>query len=103
MKPLSYIIPIGCAALVLVAGLTISLKCNSPRQNLLKEKVRLERKIDSLEKLNQSRIDTFYLYRTKTKIKNDTIFIEQNRVAILPADSAYQYFKQNTGATAIRD
>jgi len=79
-------------------------------QNTLKQREALELsekywqdKADSLSKNIQVRIDTLYITRTKLKTKNNTLFLEQQKVSNMEADSAYAFFKNNTGKIVVAD
>jgi len=58
---------------------------------------------DSLKENIQIRIDTLYITRTKLKTKNNTLFLEQQKVSNMEADSAYAFFKNNTGKIVVAD
>ena len=100
-------LPLITACLLLSVVCLTFTKCEDKGTTKLQELEKSEQHYrdiaDSLSKVIQTKQDTFYIYKTKIKIKNDTIIIIQREVAGLSADSAYAFFKQHTGATIIHD
>lgn len=105
----SYILPIICGVLLLViAYLTFSditpVKDYSGEiKEIERRKIYFEKLADSLQKSLDGKVDTFYITKIKIKKQNDTIYIQQDKVGRLSADSSFQFFTTNTGATVIHD
>ena len=104
-----YLFPYAIA-IILAFMLFRSCERTNTLQNTLKQREALELserywqdKADSLAKNIQVRIDTLYITRTKLKTKNNTLFLEQQKVSNMEADSAYAFFKNNTGKIVVAD